>query len=216
MRMATFRTCLGAGFLAFVGLLGCGGGGDPDGDPGLVFRATGFVRGPENLGGVPGSAQISCTQPTVENAIADTAFAINLETTRFFPDRGSLGGNPCGGYMGLVNALSQMALNVEEIAVRYEIPGAAIAIPENSITVSVQINPSGSEEDAASGQTNLVYSQLLGQMLPEQMIAFLNLNANDLPSVPYAMNAYFQARGRAVNGARYTTNEVGYQFTITR
>jgi len=202
------------GLLLSAGLVACGGSGGDNGDndQGVVFRAVSFVRGPESID----ADQIRCTEPTTQNAIVDSAFVINLDRERFYPDRNDPFGNPCGGYIALENNLANMAMNVQEISVRYAIPGAGIPIPENSISFGVRINPTSSQDQAASGQVNLVYSQLVGQMLPEQMITFLAQNQNGLPAPPYSMNAFFRAKGQADNGRRFTSNEIGYQFTITR
>lgn len=214
MRMGIRSAGLGTGLLVAVGLLGCGGSGGADGnnDQGIVFSAVGFVRGPQSVT----STQVRCTQPTTQNSIVDTAFVINLNTQRWFPDRNDPAGDPCGGYIALQNNLSVQAINVQEITVRYEIPGAGIPIPENSISMGLRINPTTSLEQASSGQVNLVYTQLEGQMLPAQFLTFLDQNSNNLPATPYAMNAFFRARGQSDDGTRYTTNEIGYQFTISR
>jgi len=208
------RAWLAMTVLAAVALVGCGGGGGSDGnnDQGIVFRAVGFVRGPESID----SDQIRCTEPTTQNFIVDSSWVFDVDTQRYFPDRNDPFGDPCGGFITLENNLSVMAMNVQEITVRYEIPGAGISIPENSISFGVRINPTTSTDEVSSGQVNLVYAQLVGQMLPEQFVTFLEQNQNSLPATPYSMSAFFRARGQADNGIRYTTNEISYQFTITR
>ena len=214
MRTGTWKVALGWGLVSTLGLMGCGGSGGADGnnDQGIVFRAVSFVRGPESID----ADQIRCTEPTTQNAIVDSSWVISLTQQSFYPNRNDPFGNPCGGYIALENNLATMAINVQEITVEYEIPGAGITPPENSISFGLRINPTTSLDESSSGQVNLVYSQLVGQMLPEQMITWLDQNQNVLPSTPYSMNAFFRARGQADNGTRYTTNEIGYQFTITR
>ncbi len=214
MGTGTWRGWLGIGLLAAVGLVGCGGSGGADGnnDQGIVFRAVSFVRGPESID----DNQIRCTEPTTQNAIIDSAWVIRLDDQTFFPNRNDPFGNPCGGYIALENNLFEMAINVQEITVQYEIPGAGISPPENSISSGIRVNPTNTLDESSSGQPNLVYAQLVGQMLPEQIMTWLEQNRNVLPATPYSMNAFFRARGQADNGTRYTTNEIGYQFTITR
>jgi hypothetical protein len=194
-------------------LSACGGsGGDGENDQGIVFRAEGFVRGPEAIE----EDRIRCTEPTIQNAIVDAAGTIYLSGTRFFPDRNSAFGDPCGGYIALQNNLAAMAINVADILVRYEVPGAAIALPENTITLGLTIPPASSFVEPSSGQPGLVYSQLVGQIVPAQMMVFLNQNENQLPTPPYDMDAYFRARGQADNGTRYTSNEIGFRLTVSR
>lgn len=214
MRTGIWRAWLGMGLLSTLVLVGCGGsgGGDGENDQGIVFRAVSFVKGPATID----QEQIRCTEPTVQNAIVDTSWVFDIERNRFFPDPNSGSGNPCGGYIALQNNLSTMAMNVQEITVRYEISGAGIPAPENSISFGLRINATSSTDESSSGQNNLAYSQLIGQMIPEQMVTWLQQNQNRLPSMPYSMNAFFRAKGQADNGTRYTSNELSYQFTITR
>ena len=214
MRIGIERVGLGLVVLATVGLLGCGGSGGADGnnDQGIVFRAVSFVKGPASID----TDQIRCTEPTTQNAIIDSSFVIELDRTSFFPDENDPFGNPCGGYLALENHLSTQAVNVQEIVVAYEIPGAGITPPENSISFGLRINSASSQDESSSGQPNLAYAKLLGQMIPEQMISWLEVNRNNLPGEPYSMNAFFRAKGQSDSGTRYTSNEIGYQFTITR
>lgn len=210
MRTGTWGAWLGMSLV--VAMMGCGGGSGNNNDQGIAFRAVGFVRGPESID----ADQIRCTEPTTQNSIVDSSWVINLSTMIFFPNRNDPFGDPCGGFIALENELATMAINVTEIVVQYDIPGAGIAPPENSLSFGLRINPASSQEEAASGQSNLVYSQLVGQILPEQMFTWLDQNQNNLPATPYSMSAFFRAKGQADNGERFTTNEIGYQFTITR
>ncbi len=214
MRMGSSKAWLGLGLMTTALLVGCGGSGGADGnnDQGIVFRAVSFVRGPESID----EDQIRCTEPTTQNAIIDSAWVIRLDTNTFYPNRNDPFGNPCGGYIALENNLAVAAINVQEITVNYEIPGAGITPPENSISSGIRINPVNTFDESSSGQVNLIYAQLVGQMIPEQMMTWLEQNRNSLPATPYSMNAFFRARGQADTGTRYTTNEIGYQFTITR
>ncbi len=215
MRTGIWGTRLLTGLLATVSLMGCGGSGGADGnnDQGIVFRAVGFVRGPESID----IEQIRCTEPTTQNAINDASFTINLGRERFYPDRNNPFGNPCGGYIALENELSQQAINVQFIEVGYDIPGAGIPIEAGGpITSGFRINSALSQDESGSGQPNLVYVQLVGQMISEETMTFLEQNQNNLPSTPYAMTATFRAVGQSDSGTRYTSNSISYQFTITR
>ena len=198
--------------LASFGLASCGTQTTGSNDQGIVFQAVGIVRGPEQIT----EQQIQCTEPTTENAIADTSHNLDITFAREYPDRGDPFGNPCGGYIGLLNHLATLAINVTEIVITYEIPGAGIPLPSNSVATGQRINPSTSDDDASSGQTNLLYIQLAGQIVPSSMIVFLNQNVNRLPQTPYTMNVFFVAKGQSENGTRYESNQIGYTLTITQ
>ena len=203
------------GLCAGLALSGCGGSGDAaegGNDQGIVFRALGFFRGLEAIE----DTDIQCTEPNVQNAISDSSYTIDLDFVDFFPDRFRALANPCGGYIALENNLAAMGINVQEVVGRYEIPGAAVSLEPNSITVASRIDSASSDAESPSGVANRVYIQLVGEMLPERVIVFLEQNRNRLPATPYALNAFFVAKGQSDNGTRYASNEIGYQFEITR
>lgn len=215
MRTGSWRAWLGMSLVAVsVALAGCGGGGGADGnnDQGIVFRAVSFVRGPESID----ADQIRCTEPTTQNFIIDPSWVIDLDSTRFFPDRNDPFGNPCGGFIALENNLAVQAVNVQQIVIQYEIPGAGIAPPETTIFTGLRINPTSSTDENSTGQVNLIYAQLVGQMLPEPIVTWLEQNINVLPSTPFQMIAEFEAFAQSDDGTRYISNPIDYQFTITR
>ena len=195
-------------------LVGCGGtgGGEGGNDQGIVFRALGFYSGPTSID----EQQITCTEPNVQTSLIDSSFVVDLDLVNFFPDRNNAFADPCGGYIGLENNLTSMAMNIQEVVVRYEIPGGAVSLEPTSITLGTRIDSASSERETASGQANLVFIQLVGEMLSERVLVFLEQSRNLLPATPYALNAFFVAKGQSDNGTRYTSNEIGYQFEITR
>ncbi|HZR81327.1 MAG TPA: hypothetical protein VFD92_09560 [Candidatus Binatia bacterium] len=204
-----------AGWLAAAALAavaGCGGGGTGSNDQGIVFRANGFFQ---TLAQIE-QDRITCTQPlSVTNSIVDASFNLSMSTARFFPDPNDPFGDPCGGFIGLQNNLAQESINVQEISIRYEIPGASIPVPgPNSISFGQNIPSANSTEDSPSGQPNIIFAQLVGQLVPRTIIVFLNQNVDRLPATPYLMNVFAVARGQSDNGTKYETNEIGYQLTI--
>ena len=148
--------------------------------------------------------------------MVDNSYVIDLERVEFFPDRSNALADPCGGYLALENNLTVMGINAQEVVVRYEVPGGAISFEPTSITLGTRIDSASSQRETPSGRANLVYIQLVGEMLPERVLVSLDQNRNLLPATPYALNAFFEAKGQSDNGTRYTSNEVGYQFEITR
>ncbi len=194
---------------ALVVLAGCGGGGGNN-DQGIVFSANGMFRGPETID----QGQIRCQQPTLQNAIVDTSFTLDISSTVDFPNRNDPFADPCGGYMALENHLGTQAILVGEIALRYQIPGAAIAVPTHSVSTGLRIESASSQAETSSGQANLIYAELVGQIVPAQMINWLNQNANLLPQTPYTLNVFLEAQGQAESGVNYTSNELGYTITI--
>src|SRR5690606_8262811 len=159
------------------------------------------------------AGRITCTEPTVENAIIDASFTLDISVVDDFPDRFDPFADPCGGYIALENNLATLAMNVQEIVIRYEVPGSAVQVPDHSITFGRRIQPASSQQETPRGQPNLIFAELVGQLVPRTHIIFLNQNVNLLPSPPYLMNAFIVAKGQSDTGEDYTTNEIGYQFT---
>lgn len=190
-------------FALAVAMAGCGSGGNND--QGIAFTATGIFGTPitENDG------EIICPVPTTTNVIVDVSGRLSLSSVLGFPI------SQCEGFLALENNLTQLAINVQRVDVSYEIPGGAIAIPENPVAVGYTVASASSTSETTSGQPNLVYAQLPQQMVPAQMMEFLRINRNLLPQTPYRMTATLVAVGQAQNGDQYRTNPVTYSFTVT-
>jgi hypothetical protein len=195
--------------LVFVAL-GCGSGGGNN-DQGIVFRAMGVFAEIASIE----EDMITCTAPLmVDGALSDTAFTISLSGTRQFPDENDAFGNPCGGFLGLQNNLTNQSINVTEISFRYEIPGAGVAIGPWSQSTGVTIPSSTFQGTTSSGEPNVVFVHMLGNIVPQPIIVELNQNVNRLPGTPYVMNVFITARGQSDQGTNYETNEVGYTITV--
>ena len=211
MRLIKVRGSVAGWFaaLALVGFSGCGGSGGNN-DQGIVFTANGIFRGLEQIE----QDRITCTEPNIGNAIIDSSFTLSISTVIDFPNRNDPRADPCGGYISLQNQLATQSINVQGVDIRYEVPGASIQIPPNPVTFGQRILPASSDVDTPSGQANLIFAELVGQILPRNIVIFMNQNADRLPAPPYLMNIFFTASGQSDNGDRYTTNEIGYQMTI--
>jgi len=195
------------GALILAGMTGCGGGSGGNDDQGVVFLATGIFRGQESIE----QGRVSCVVPSVSSSIIDASFNLNIAQVQEFPDRADALADPCGGFIGLQNNLISQGINVQEVSIRYEVPGAAIAIPAHSVSFGQRIGQPS--DDPAS---NVIFAAMVGQIVPSTIIVFLNQNVNRLPATPYLMSVFLAARGQSDDGTTYETNEIGYQLTITR
>ncbi|HEY8517379.1 MAG TPA: hypothetical protein VIS07_17850 [Candidatus Binatia bacterium] len=196
--------------LAAAVLAGCGGGGGNN-DQGIVFRAGGTFQSQASIQ----PDQITCTEPiTVDGAIADNTATISLSGTTFFPNPNDPFGDPCGGWLQLINNLSNQFINVTEVVFSYDIPGAAVQIGPHAINIGATIPPTTFQGTTPSGEPNVVFVSLQGNIVPPQIMAQLNQNVNRLPAPPYVMNVFMYARGRSDQGTNYETNEIGYTITV--
>ncbi len=200
----------GVGLVLALGLLGLGCGedsGSGNNDQGIVFRAVGIFQGELREG--------MCELPVIDNAVADQGFVVALDDPALdggFPasvnDQAVLGF--CRGFLELQNNLFGQAINVERIDLEYEVPGARIPIPPNSVPVGFRINPADSEEPNSFGLPNVIFTQLVGQIVPSSLVFFLRQNRLSLPELPYVMIVHITAVGRSDDGVVRVSNEVRY------
>jgi hypothetical protein len=153
--------------------------------------------------------------PTTETAIADQSAVLPLHDPALdggFPNSGS----PlsfCRGFLQLQNNLSGQAVLVERIDFEYEIPGARIAVPANSAPTGLRINPADANPDTTpspSGQVNVIFTHLDGQLIPSRLVLFLRQNQLSLPALPYVMIIHITVHGRTDSGDGLASNEIRY------
>jgi hypothetical protein len=90
-----------------------------------------------------------------------------------------------------------------------------VQVPDNPVNVGLTIPPvSCGAECTSSGLPGLAYLPLVQQLVPEQIIAFLNQFQNELPTPPYQMNVFVTVTGQSDQGTNYTSNKVGYTITV--
>lgn len=201
---ATFLALIIGGLFASA----CGGGGEKN--DGLVLNATGIWRGPESISG----STITCVEVSLSNAVVDNSYTLYLDQVAFFPDRSSALSDPCGAYLGVENNLTELAMNVRTIDIRYEAPGSSVEIPSHQIATGFQIPAASSTLTTPSGQPNLVYAEMVAQFVPATILNFLREHESELPAMPYQLIVYTTAKGQSAAGKQYRSNEVGYTFTV--
>lgn len=202
--MGTLGRGIGVTLLIGLGILGCG---DNDNDQGISFRAVGIFQGEQQ--------EDQCQVPVADSAIADPGISIPLNSPFVdggYPDSSSLL-SFCRGFLQLENNLFGQAVVVDRLDFEYEIPGARIAIPANSMPTGLRINPADADPElnpSPFGQVNTVFAQLDGQLVPSSLVLFLRQNQPSLPAPPYVMIIHLRARGRTDSGDSLESNEVRY------
>lgn len=190
----------------------CGGSGGNN-DNGVSFRAVGFFQG-QLQGG-------RCQVPTASNAIADQSIDLPLDSAVL--DSGYPAGIFfCRGFLWLENNLATEAVVVNSLDLEYEIPGARVGIPSNSVPIGARILPvPPATTDQSGGQTtqnpfgpqNVYIGQPEAQLIPASLVLFLRQNRQTLPQLPYAMVIHATAHGQTDAGDSLTSNEVNYTVT---
>lgn len=207
--MGVFGRGIGVALLLGLVSLGCGDGGDND--QGISFRIVGIFQGEQQ--------EDQCEVPVIANAISDQSIVLQLNSPSIdggFPDSRSLL-SFCRGFLELQNNLFGQAVVVERIDFEYEIPSARIRIPEHSAPTGIRINPADTNPEtnpSPSGQVNVVFTQLDGQLIPATLVQFLRQNAPSLPALPYTMIIHIRARGRTDSGDVRVSNETRYTVTF--
>lgn len=204
---------VGVALVVGLGLVGCGSN---DNDQGISFRAVGIFQGEQQ--------EDQCQVPVVDNAIGDPGISVPLNSPLVdggYPDSNSFL-SFCRGFLQLENNLGFQrtqdgnvveqegeAINVERIDFEYEIPGARIAIPSNSMPTGFRINPFFGPENSF-GRPNTIFVQLDGQLVPSALVQFLRQNQPSLPQLPYVMIIHIRVRGRTDSGELLVSNEIRY------
>lgn len=216
--MGKVRRAVGVALLlGLVGMTGVGCGDDEGNDQGISFRAVGIFQGEESDG--------ECQVPTATDAIADAGISVPLDGMVFgfdvlaggFPDS-SVGFSICRAYIQLQNDLINQSINVERIDFEYEIPGARLAVPMNSMPTGFRISPSNANPEttpAPFGQVNTIFVQPDRQMIPNTLVQFLRQNEPSLPQVPYVMIIHMTIHGRTDTGDTLESNELRYTVELT-
>ncbi|MGH8005991.1 MAG: hypothetical protein ACREQ3_03185 [Candidatus Binatia bacterium] len=197
---------VGAALLLGLVGLSCGSGGE-DNDQGISFRTVGIFQGERQ--------QDQCQVPTTETAISDQSAVLPLHDPELdggFPNSGSAL-SFCRGFLELQNNLLGQGIALERIDFEYEIPGARISIPSSSAPTGLRINPADANPDTnpnPSGQVNVVFTHLDGQLIPSRLVLFLRQNQLSLPALPYVMIIHVTVRGRTDSGNVLVSNETRY------
>ena len=204
------------GIVLLLSLAGIGCGGE-DNDQGISFRGVGIFQGEVQDG--------MCTVPTASESFVDAGIAIPLNGQVFGSDV-LASGYPasdsffsiCRAYIMMANDLVRQSINIERFDFEYEIPGARMAIPANSMPTGFRLNPADADPNTAtstSGQLNALFIQPDGQLVPTALVQFLRQNEPSLPPLPYVMIIHITAVGRTDSGDTLISNELRYTVEWT-
>ena len=212
------------------------GPGRADNNPnGMVFRAVGWFKGKAEIT----QGRINCEIPNVSNAISEGSFVLGLwntfgRPTLYFPDINSEFGNPCGGWIQLQNNLLDQGLNLEQIELRYKIPGAGRfrrvgvqtlnqfpaacrQLRRETQFVGNRLSPSNSTQDtSSSGAPNVAFVEMLPLVTP-QLVSCLRtqyaaLSTDVFSSLQLIIRA--TAVGQSDSGTTYRSNPISYSLTL--
>lgn len=206
----TSAYCLAA-ILAGAGIAGCGSTG-PSNNQGTSYLALGFFTNVDNeLVPIGAINSVLNTENPVLRLSGDPVDGISTD----------------GVLIGTENRLSTQFIRQTRVDCTYEVPGSSIQIPGTStpggqvLSPAVfddadnvpripQPNPDATVEETGRGQFWFSYVNII----PTDIYAFLNNNANSLPQLPYFMNISCTAIGVTQAGDILETNPVGIFVTF--
>lgn len=201
----------------------------------LVFRQVGWFRGKAEIS----QGQIKCEIPTTSTAIADGTFNVGIwntygEATLFFPDANGAFGNPCGGWIQMVNFLSQQYILVDHITLQYRIagarqfrafvptrnglPAACAQFRKMTVFAGTLIPPVDAVDSplSGSGLPNSAFLQMLPIVSPQLLYClrqqYASLDPNLFTSFPLVITA--RATGKSDSGRSYNSNPIKYHLTL--
>lgn len=174
-------------------------GGSTNNDQGTSFTATGFYTDVLKTTGIMGanvvlSSDVSGTGGLVSNVLTEDGTAIAVDGRQLFI------------YMALSNRLSKQFVRVVRIDCSYDIQGATIAVPDDSVSTSVVIEAGAST--TVDNVTTVTPSEgVVGfAILTPDLFSFLNNNSNSLPVLPYSATAICSAVAVTQAGDTITSN----------
>ena len=192
--MSTVRNLLSLMALVIVStaLVSCGG--STNNDQGTSFLALGFFQDSNGNTGDAGRTTALFSDFPLEPFAAD---GLDIATVLSF--------------IGVENRLTNQFIRTTKMDCSYEIPGARIAIPDDSTTYTTVLPPA--VDTAGVIQTSQNFTQVI--VVSSDILAFLNLNINSLPEIPFRMIATCSVTGVSQAGDVFTTNPVHYEIEFS-
>lgn len=173
---------LTAGVVLGLSSFGCGSASNND--QGTSFLALGFFQ-------------------DTTGTIGETGTIVPLFTDVADPTLGGGDGRSVITFLGLQNRIETQFIRVIRVDCRYDIEGSNLQIPDDSFTFSTVLGEVGSETPGAIGYAGF-------EIISPDIFAFLNVNQNSLPQLPFRMTVACTAVGTTQAGDTLTTNEVYY------
>lgn len=151
-------------------------------DQGVIFLSTGYYG-------------------DVDGGTGSTGEVVPLSSnTSDFGGFGAFNGRTVLAIIGLRNNLGSQFLNLTRIDCNYSVPGASINIPSDSFTVGGLI-------PAAESELFIEF-----QILSPDIIAFLNVNRNSLPELPFRLTASCAGVAISEAGDTLVSNRSSYNI----
>lgn len=161
-----------------------------------------------------------------EDGECDTGLAGAIVPLSVDPEQLGSGGGVVA-YLGLQNNLAQ-GLRTRRAFLKYYVEGATVQPPDTSQALGVFMGP-GTETPNSSlpegfgGGTGAGGSAALGniacagiELVPPEILSYLNLNRNTLPEPPYKMRVEIAVSGIGTAGDEYTSNPLDTHIEVVQ
>jgi len=224
-----------AGVLAVVSSVGCGSS-TANNDQGTSFLARGYFLNSTGTQGL--SAVFAPLFTDTNDFVLDVQDSSSGTTTRQIVNGD---GKTLVVYLGVENRLRTQFVRVTKIDCSYEVQGAAsgFQIPDDSFLIGTVVDAapsisgpsivpqagqgstsgstgstgSGGSGSTTNGGSNTGTRSYMGfQILSPDIYAYLNVNRNSLPDLPFRLIATCSATGVTQAGDVYTTNPLSLQI----
>lgn len=198
-------TTLTLGLITAAWLAGCGSA--TNNDQGVAFTLLGFYSA-DDVDDAEG-----CDSPT--------------GTLGLFSTLNASGTDPASGttaiFAGLQNNLSQQFIRTDRAFITYNVTGASRQPPDTSVPLGTIIFPSVSDSTSENSSAGFVSSlpPAFGgagcsrgyagfEVVPADIITWLNFNRTALPELPFRLDATVEVTGVTSAGDRYTSNPMTF------
>lgn len=186
--------------LICVGLMSCGTA--TNNDQGVSFTAYGWAA-PDDEG--------ICTFGLVNTGTAFLSGGLLVET-RLSSGEIYLAPGLC---FVIGSNLTKQSIRTDRMYYEFRIPGASEQPPTTSSPFSVVLSAPQEGEESEDEDGPIAQSVTIGgNVLPNEIIQWMNLNRSKLPSPPFRLEGIYRVSGVTSAGDRMETNEIGFNFSV--
>ena len=185
---------------AGTALVSCGGTGSSN-DQGTSFLALGWYTVDENDEIVP---------------VSNVTTQLAVDAPILAADGLAADGKQYSLLIGLENRLSQQFIRVTRVDCSYDAVGASVPIPDDSVTQSFVLGATDTTDDGFA-DSDIVRPQAIFMSVPlitTDVFAFINVNRNSFPELPFYMTVTCSAVGVAQSGDVLETNPVSMSVLL--
>lgn len=196
IKKATLALAITAGIAT---TLACGSASNND--QGVSFTALGWA--------VPDDEGV-CVIPPLYVTAAVISLSGGISAEGYFSSYGTF---IC---FAVRNNMTSQGIRADRMYYSFHVPGASEQPPSTSVPFTAVLNPISTGDAAATDDELAATGLNIGaQLLPPQILEWMNLNRGSLPEPPFTVEGTYYVSGITTAGDRLDSNVVNMNFVVT-